>query len=194
LIKIEKINTLCKGKYLELKEVFFDYFGKKRRWEVCNSHDSVAVLIYDKDLESVIMVKQFRLPVFLKNEDGYSYELCAGLCDKNKSKLTIAKEEIQEECGYDVDESKIIKITSTWASVGTNAANQTVYYVEVTQKEKVGLGGGIDDEDIEIVEIKKDDVRDFVFDESKVITPGAKFALMWWVHKNQNETPNRELF
>jgi len=183
LIKITKINELARGKYLSLKEVFFDYKGKKRRWEVCNSMDSVSILIYDREIESVIMVKQFRLPVFLKNNDGYTYELCAGLCDKEKSNIQIAKEEILEECGYDVDVSRIEKITSTWASVGTNAANQTIYYVEVTQKDKVNSGGGIDDEDIEVVEIKKDKVKDFIFDESKVITPGAKFALMWWVNE-----------
>ena len=182
MIKIEKINELCRGKFLSLKEVFFNYKGKKRRWEVCNSMDSVAVLIYDRDLKSIILVKQFRLPVFLKNRDGYTYELCAGLCDKDKCSIEIAREEVLEECGYDVESERIEKITSTWASVGTNAANQTIYYVEVTQKDKVNEGGGIDDEDIEIVEVKKDDVEKFIFDESKVITPGAKFALMWWLH------------
>ncbi len=185
MIKIEKINEICKGRFLSLKEVFFNYKGKLRRWEVCNSMDSVAVLIYDRDLKSVILVKQFRLPVFLKNRDGYTYELCAGLCDKNKCSIEIAREEVLEECGYDVNSSRIKKITSTWASVGTNAAHQTVYYVEVTQSDKVNSGGGIDDEDIEIVEIKREDVRDFIFDETKVITPGAKFALMWWVDKEK---------
>jgi UDP-sugar diphosphatase len=128
------------------------------------------------------LVKQFRLPVYLKNNDGYTLELCAGLCDKDKDIKTIAKEEVLEECGYDVDESDITKITSTWASVGTNAANQTIFYVEVTQSQKVHQGGGIDDEDIEIVEIKSKDVEKTIFDESVVLTPGAKFALLWWLH------------
>jgi len=187
MIKIEKINELCKGKFLSLKEVFFEYKGKKRRWEVCNSMDSVAILIYDTDLKSIIMVKQFRLPVYLKNNDGYTYELCAGLCDKDKCSLEIAKEEILEEVGYDVPLQNIKKITSTWASVGSNAANQTVYYAEVNQSQKVSQGGGIDDEDIEIFELNEDEVEDFIFDESKVITPGAKFALMWWLHNRCKE-------
>jgi UDP-sugar diphosphatase len=181
MIKIEKINELCKGKYLQLKEVFFDYKGKKRRWEVCSSMDSVAALIYDKNLESIVLVKQFRLPVFLKNNRGFTYELCAGLCDKNKSLKETIKEEILEECGYEVSLNQIEKITSTWASVGTNAANQTLFYVEVTQKQKVAKGGGIDDEDIEIYTLHKDKVEEFIFDENKVITPGAKFALLWWL-------------
>jgi UDP-sugar diphosphatase len=185
LIKIEKINTIAKGKFLELKEVFFDYFGKKRRWEVCSSHNSVSILIYDRDLDSLILVRQFRLPVYLKNNDGYTLELCAGLCDKDKPNIEIAKEEVLEECGYDVDVKDIKRITSTWASVGTSAANQEIFYVEVDSSMKVSDGGGIDDEDIEIVAIKADEVYYKIFDEKVVLTPGAKFAMLWWVHNRE---------
>jgi len=181
MIYIKKINTLCKGKFLELKEVFYRYKNQNKRWEVCSSRDSVSVLIYDKDLDSIILVKQFRLPVYLKNNDGFTYELCAGICDKDLCNIDIAKEEVLEECGYDVSSDRLQKITSTWASVGSNAANQTIYYVEVTQKDKVNEGGGLEDEDIEVVAIKRDEVEKFIFDESKVLTPGLKFALLWWI-------------
>ncbi len=182
MIKINKINTLGKGKFLGLKEVFFDYFGKRRRWEVCSSHNSVSILIYDRDLDALIMVKQFRLPVFMKNSDGYTLELCAGLCDKDKPNIDIAKEEVFEECGYDVDVKNIKRITSTWASVGSSAAMQEIFYVEVNQDMKVSEGGGIDDEDIEIVKISPDKVYETIFDENIVLTPGAKFAMLWWIH------------
>jgi len=181
MIKIEKINILAKGKYLELKEVFFNYFGKRRRWEVCTSLNSVAVLIYDKDLDSLILVKQFRLPLFLKNNNGYALELCAGLCDKEKEDIVIAKEEVLEECGYDVDINDLKKVTSTWGNVGTSASKQIIYYVEVDSSKKIHRGGGVDDEDIEVVEIKSNEVEKVVFDENIVLTPGAKLALLWWV-------------
>ena len=186
MIKIEKIEDLCSGKFLKLKKVFFEYKNKKRSWEVCNSMDSVSVLIYDKDLDSIILVKQFRLPVYLKNENGFTYELCAGVCDKDKSNIEIAKEEVLEECGYDVEIKRLKKITSTWASVGTNTAKQEIFYVEVGKDDKINEGGGIDDEDIEVVAVKRDEVEKFIFDESIVSTPGAKFALMWWINKCKN--------
>ena len=185
MISIKKINTLCRGKFLELKEVFYKYKNKEKRWEVCSSMDSVACLIYDKDLDALILVKQFRLPVYLKNNDGFTYELCAGLCDKDKSNIEIAKEEVLEECGYDVEVNRLKKITSTWASVGTNAARQEIFYVEVGNKDKVNDGGGLEEEDIEVVSLKSGEVEKFVFDESIVLTPGAKFALLWWLrYKN----------
>lgn len=33
---------------------------------------------------------------------GVTLELCAGIVDKNKAMNEIAKEEVSEECGYDV--------------------------------------------------------------------------------------------
>jgi len=182
MIDIKKINILCKGKFLELKEVFFRYKDKNKRWEVCSSMNSVSILIYDKDLDSIILVKQFRLPVYLKNNDGFTYELCAGICDKDKSSIEIAKEEVLEECGYDVEVNRLKKITSTWASVGSNAARQEIFYVEVTSKDKINEGGGLDDEDIEVIPLKSNEVEKFIFNEDIVLTPGAKLALLWWIH------------
>lgn len=185
MIKIEKIVTLAKGRFLELQEVFFDYYGKKRSWEVCKSHNSVSILIYDKDLDSLVLVKQFRLPVYMKNSDGYTLELCAGLCDKDLPNVEIAKEEILEECGYDVDVDDIHKITSTWSNVGSSGSKQDIYYAEVNQKMKVSQGGGIEDEDIELVYVKQDEVLDMIFDERIALTPGAKFAMHWWLYNRK---------
>ncbi len=42
---------------------------------------------------------------------GMSYELCAGLVDKNKSLIELARDEVLEECGYDVPVEKFEKIT-----------------------------------------------------------------------------------
>ena len=187
MIKILKINEMCKGKFLRLKEVFFDYKGKRRRWEVCNSMDSVSVLLFDKDKDALILVKQFRLPVYLKNGNGFTYELCAGICDKNMPEISIAKEEILEETGYEVKESDIEKITQTWASVGSSGAKQTIFYAEVSQKLKISKGGGIDDEDIEIYELPVDKIEEFVFDETKAKTAGAVFALTWWLKTKKGE-------
>lgn len=44
---------------------------------------------------------------------GVTYELCAGLVDKPDLSLEeIARQEVLEECGYDVPASKLKKITS----------------------------------------------------------------------------------
>jgi UDP-sugar diphosphatase len=182
LIKIEKIVDLCKGQFLNLQKVFFDYKGKKRSWEVCRSGNSVAILLYHKDFDSFLIVKQFRMPVFLKNNDGFTYELCAGLIDKDKSAIEIAKDEILEECGYDVPINKIKKVTEFYSSVGSSGAKQILYYAEINENMKINEGGGIDDEDIELVFIKINEAKKIIFDDSFITTPGLKFAFLWWLN------------
>lgn len=43
---------------------------------------------------------------------GIALEMCAGIVDKNKPLNEIAKEEVLEECGYDVPLKSLEKITS----------------------------------------------------------------------------------
>jgi UDP-sugar diphosphatase len=185
LIEIKKIENLCKGNFLSLKKVFFKYKNKNRSWEVCVGNNSVAILLYHKNFDSFLIVKQFRMPVFLKNNDGFTYELCAGLIDKEKSPVEIAKEEILEECGYDVDIKNIKKITEFYSSVGSSGSKQILYYAVIDENMKISEGGGIDDEDIEPVFMKVDDAEKIIFDDKFTTTPGLKFAFLWWLIKNE---------
>jgi len=42
---------------------------------------------------------------------GVTYELCAGIVDKDKPALEIAREEVLEECGYQVPQENITRVT-----------------------------------------------------------------------------------
>lgn len=43
-------------------------------------------------------------------EKGYTLELCAGIVDKTKPLEEIARDEVLEECGYDVAVSRLEKL------------------------------------------------------------------------------------
>lgn len=149
-------------------------------------HDSVSILIYHRDKEAFILVKQFRPPVYLQNNDGFTYELCAGIVDKNVSLEQIAKEEIDEECGYDVSLEKIERITSFYTAVGFAGAQQTLYYCEVDESMQEHEGGGIHVEDIEVVYLDVQEAKRFILDETKSKTPGIMYAMMWWFDRQQS--------
>jgi len=152
-----------------------------RTWEAVKSHDSVSILLYNTDLKSFIIVKQFRPPVLLNNKtDGMMYELCAGIVDKNLSLKEIAKEEILEECGYDVDLQHIEEITSFYTSVGISGALQTLFYAEIDESMKVNEGGGLEEETIEVIHVKKEEAKKFVLDVSYKKTPGLMMAFYWF--------------
>jgi len=182
-IKILKKEPLTDAEYLKPQRLVFEKDGKVRDWEVLETHDSVAVLIYHTKKDAFVLVKQFRPAVYLKNGNGYTVELCAGLVDKKKSLSQITKEEILEECGYDVPLEKIEKITSFYTAVGFAGGEQTLYYVKVDDSYKVDEGGGIEDEDIEVVYLPTKEAKTFILDESIAKTPGLMYAFMWFFQK-----------
>jgi len=98
------------SKFLKPVSAFYSMDGKSKRWDLVESLPSVAVALYHADLDSLVVVRQFRPAVYaaacreanvsLPVEQGFTYELCAGLKDKQgKSEEDVTSEEIEEECG-----------------------------------------------------------------------------------------------
>ena len=180
------LNPLVDAKFIQTFYATYEQNNIKKSWEVVQAHDSVAILLYHKEKESFILVKQFRPAVYVNNQKGMSVELCAGIVDKELTLQQIAQEEIEEECGYAVPLEKIKKITSFYTSVGFAGSKQMLYYAEVSEKMKVSNGGGVDGELIETVILPIQEAKKFIFDEDIVKTPGLMFAFMWWFDKIRN--------
>ncbi len=157
--------------------------GIDKSWEIVQAHDSVAVLIYHERKDAFVLVRQFRPAVYTHNKEGHTYELCAGIVDKELSLERIAAEEIEEECGYRIAPEKLQRITSFYTSVGFAGSRQTLYFAMVDDSMRVGDGGGIEMESIEVVELPLSESRGFLYDESKVKTPGLMFAFMWFYER-----------
>ncbi len=187
IIEDLKISPLKETNYIKPLKVNFTLNGIKKSWEAVRSHDSVAVLLYHQEKRAFLFVKQFRIPVYLNdNNIKYTYELCAGLVDKDKSIEEIAIEEIDEECGYKVELKNLQKITSFFTNVGISGAKQYLFFATICENQKLHSGGGINDEQIELYFLNVDDIDNFIFDETKAKTPGLIFSLYWFL-KNQKE-------
>jgi len=180
------LNPLIDPKFISTSLAKYEQNGIAKNWEVVQAHDSVAILLYHRECNSFILVKQFRPAVYVNNSDGMSLELCAGIVDKDMSLQQIAQEEIEEECGYVVSLDHVQKITSFYTSVGFAGSRQTLYYAEVDESMKVSEGGGVDGELIEVVSLVVEEAEALIYDESIVKTPGLMFAFMWWNDKIRN--------
>ncbi|RDU65078.1 NUDIX hydrolase [Helicobacter sp. MIT 14-3879] len=177
-----KLSSCKNSKYIQIYQMSYIENNKEKIWDIVHLHDAVLVLIYNIDNNSLIFVKQFRPAVFLRNNDGYMYELCAGIVDKEgKSKEQIAIEEVYEECGYKVE--NLEKIAEFYSSVGTSGNKQSIFFTEVKNNDKVSLGGGIDDEFIEIVEIKLENIKSILAKPN--ITSSLGYAIMWFMINKQ---------
>jgi UDP-sugar diphosphatase len=153
----------------------------KKTWEAVQSHDSVSVLIYNRDRDAFVLVKQFRAPVYRNDHTlTYTYELCAGIIDKDKPLKQIVQEEIDEECGYRVSCESIEKITSFYTNVGVSGSKQHLYFVSVTDEMKIHDGGGVESEDIVVEYLHVNDANRFMYDETLAKTPGLLFAFEWF--------------
>jgi UDP-sugar diphosphatase len=179
--KIISTQELQNPRFIKPILINYSQDGEMKKWEAVISHDSVAVLLYHEDKRAFVLVKQLRATVLNKNKtNGMMYELCAGIIDKDKSKAQIAKEEVLEECGYDIDVGSLEKISSFYTSVGISGTHQTLYFATCTEDMRINDGGGIEEENIEVIYIPLDKAKSFMFDESYQKTTGVMMSIYWF--------------
>ncbi len=179
--KITAVTPLINPHFIKPIEIHYIQKGKEKKWEAVLSHDSVAILLYHTQKEAFVLVKQLRVTVLNKNKNnGYMYELCAGIVDKECSIEQIAKEEILEECGYDVPVQNLEKISAFYTSVGISGTYQTLYYAEIDKSMKINEGGGLEEEEIEVIYIPVSEAKKFMFDENYQKTTGVSLAFYWF--------------
>ncbi|RDU65288.1 NUDIX hydrolase [Helicobacter didelphidarum] len=184
LPKIISDEPIKDSQYIELRRITFQEEEKTKIWDIAKSHNSVAVLLYEKEMQGFVFVRQFRVSVFLKNpKHGYIYELCAGLCDKdNKSVEQTTIEEIEEECGYRIETSQLCKINEFYSSVGMNGALQNLFYAQIDSKDRVNAGGGNknENENIELVFVPRNLIHEFLDDENCPKAQSLCYAVLWF--------------
>ncbi len=156
-IRIKKEEILSKNHYI-LRKYTYDYLDKKGVWkqkvrEAYDRGNGAAILLYNKESETVILTRQFRLPTYVNgNPSGLLIEVCAGLLDKDSPETAILRE-TEEETGYRV--SNVQKVFEAYMSPGSVTEILYFFIWEYTAEMKVGEGGGLEEEqeDIEVMEL-----------------------------------------
>jgi len=156
-IEITKTELLSDNWYL-LNKVTYNFTPENgepeiQRREVYDRGNGAAILLYNKEKQTVILTRQFRLPTFLNgNENGMMIEVCAGLLDEKNPEDCI-KRETEEETGYRIQEVK--KVFEAYMSPG--AVTEILYFftAEYFPEMKVSDGGGLasEHEYIEVLEL-----------------------------------------
>lgn len=169
--------------YVKPKRIYYNENGINKTWDFIQSLDSVAIILHRLDIDALVVVVQFRPPVYVNGQnDGYTYELCAGLLDKHdKSIREVAVEEVQEECGYKLSPAQLYGVACFHTSVGTSGAKQHIFYACVTKEDKILQGGGVDGEVIQCLLIARADLEAFLFNTAYIKTPGLGFGILWFL-------------
>jgi ADP-ribose pyrophosphatase len=70
-----------------------------RSYDVLRRGRAVAIVLYDPDRDSVVLVEQFRLPALLAGSSPWQIEAAAGMIDADEASEAVASRETQEETG-----------------------------------------------------------------------------------------------
>jgi len=141
--------------------------------------DAAAALIWHKEREEVLLVRQFRYPSHTKGE-GWLTELVAGGIKEGEDPTLAMSREIEEETGY--TPSSLRHIHTFYTSPGGTSERILLYYAEVTDADKTAEGGGVpqEDEDIETVAFSRETLaemlRSFALTDAKTI-----IAVQWFL-------------
>jgi len=114
----------------------------------------VALVLYNPEKDSIILVKQFRYSSIKKDtDDGWTLEIVGGLIDPGEAPEESALRESEEETGF--RPKRVEFLTSSFASVGISNELIHLYVGLVTEEDRVASGGGIahENEDILVIEM-----------------------------------------
>jgi nudix-type nucleoside diphosphatase (YffH/AdpP family) len=102
-------------------------------------------------------------------------EACAGLLDQDQPDVAI-KRETEEETGFRIN--KVKKIFEAYMSPGSVTEMLYFFVAEYVRSEKVSEGGGIDGEDIEVLEMPFQKALDMI--SSGEIKDGKTIMLLYY--------------
>lgn len=119
--------------------------------EAYDRGNGATVLLYDLQRRTVLLTRQFRLPTFVNgNPTGMLIETCAGLLDGDDPEGAIRRE-LLEETGYDVRDVR--KVFDAYMSPGSVTEVLHFFVAEYSAAQKTARGGGVDEEEIEVLEL-----------------------------------------
>jgi len=147
--------------------------------------DASAILVYNKDEDSVVLVRQHRYPVTGK-VDGDILEAVAGKVDEGEDPKTAAIREIKEEIGYDVNADAMQYKGSYFPSPGYSSEVIHLYVVRVFNEDKTSEGGGVEGEheNIEIVNVPTSDFFGMIANGQIVDGKTISLANHFWRLRN----------
>ncbi len=175
-VRVKSVAVLAKN-WGELKNTTFDYRRRDGRWEeqqreTYDHGHAAAVLPFDPERRTILLVRQFRFAAFVDGVDEPLLEACAGLLDGDDA-ATCASREAEEELGYRVHDLRLA--CEPYASPGSLTERVACFTARYSPADRVSEGGGHagEGEDIEVVEMTLDEaaaaIRDGRIIDAKTI-------------------------
>lgn len=135
------------SKYRLQYRLFSGEWSQPIEREVFEHGRSVGVLLFDPNLDQVVMIEQFRLGALRDEKSPWLLEIVAGMVEANEILEEVAKREAVEEANIVIQE--IIPITEYWVSPGGSSEKMALYCAKVDSQCAGGIHGLVEEhEDI----------------------------------------------
>ncbi|MBB3382656.1 MULTISPECIES: NUDIX domain-containing protein [Rhizobium] len=162
---------------------YTDSRGERHRLkrEVYHRTPAACILLYDPKRETVVLVRQYRLPARLVGETSWMIEVPAGLLDGDQPEAAIRREAM-EETGFRVRDVRFLFKAMT--SPGSSTEVIHFFAAVIDTSDRVADGGGLaeEHEDIEVLEVRLPDA--IVMIETGDICDAKTIMLLQWAALN----------
>ena len=155
--RIENVrNQLLSDNWYVLRKYTYDLIKRNgerqpQSREVYDRGNGATILLYNRPKKTVLLIRQFRMPTYVNgNPTGMLLETCAGLLDNDSPEDCIRKEAI-EETGFAV--GKVDKLFEAYMSPGSVTEIVHFFAAEYDESQRQNAGGGVEDEDIDVLEV-----------------------------------------
>jgi nudix-type nucleoside diphosphatase (YffH/AdpP family) len=164
-IRVRSVEVLSDD-WAVLRKTTFDYRRRDGTWETqvrqtYDRGDGAAILLYDPDRGTVLLVRQFRYPAYAHGHAAPLIEVCAGVLDADDPE-TCVRREAEEELGYRLRDVQLV--FNIFMSPGAVTERLSLFVGRYTPGDRISAGGGHADEgeDIEVIETSLDQAMAWV--------------------------------
>lgn len=106
---------------------------QKQEREVYDRGDGAVILLYNKAKNSIILIRQFRMPMYVSGYKQLLIEAAAGLLEGSSPEARIIAE-AEEETGYKID--NLEKVFEAFMSPGSVTEKLHFYIAQYSDKDR----------------------------------------------------------
>ena len=144
-VSVKGKKELLKTNFMHVAEYTLeqDVNGEKHEYtrQCMYRGNAVFIIPYDKEKQSVVMVKQSRIGAIIDGAEHYTLEFPAGIIDDGEEPIETAKRELLEETGLDAANIEQIYNAPIYTTVGGSNEKITYFFAEVDSDKVIKNGG-----------------------------------------------------
>jgi len=164
--------------------LFSGKWSAERDYDVLRRGQAVAIVLYDPDRDTVVLVEQFRLPALLAGRSPWQLEAAAGLIDTDETPQAVAVRETHEETGLALI-GEPISIQHYLSSAGNSDEGIFLFCGRVDSTTAAGVHGLPEEhEDIRVV-VKTSAEIEALLDGGAIESGHTLIGLHWFLRHRE---------